>query len=58
MLGADRVIGAGTRQQAAVNFRMQGFHPTIHDFRKAGHATDIGDGQAGVAQGFRGAAGG
>jgi len=37
---------------------MQGFHPAVHDFRKAGHAADIGDGKAGIAQGFGGAASG
>ena len=58
VLGTDRVIGAGTREQAAVDFRMQGFHPSVHDFRKAGDSADIGDGQTGVAQGLGGTAGG
>ncbi len=52
-----RVVDAVARQQAAVDFRVQGFHPAVHDFRKAGHAADVGDRDAGFAQGFGGASG-
>jgi hypothetical protein len=38
------------RQQAAVHHRVQGFHPAVHHFGKAGHVGHIAHGQARVAQ--------
>jgi hypothetical protein len=43
MLTHDRIINAAPAEQPAVDFRMQGFHPPVHDFRKAsvlGHFLD------------------
>ncbi len=45
-------------EQAAVDFRMQGLDPAVHDFRKAGDPADLGHVEAGIAQRPRGAAGG
>ena len=33
------------RQKPAVNFRMQGFHPSVHEFREAGQFGDLADRQ-------------
>ena len=52
------VIGAATAQQAAVNFRVQGFHPAVHDLWEPGMGRHLGDRQAGLLQRLEGAAGG
>ncbi len=62
----DAVVGHGLlvvgviadREQAAMNGRMQGFHPAIHDFRKAGDFGNIEHGKAGFLQRLVGASGG
>ena len=56
--GHHRVVGAGAAEQAAVDLRMQGLDPAVHDFREAGDVGDVAHRQAGVAQRARGAAGG
>ena len=44
------------RQNAAVNFRMECFDPTVEHFRKARVVRNLGHGDAAVAQEFRRAA--
>jgi hypothetical protein len=51
----DRIGTDG--QQAAVDFRMQGFHPPIHHFRKAGDIRDIENRKAGIPDRLTGATG-
>ena len=58
VLGHYRVIGAAPPQNAAVDFRVQGFDAPGHDFREGGVFADVLDGDAGVAQCLRGATGG
>ena len=53
-----RFVDAAPAQQAAVNFRMQGFDAAVHDFRKAGVLGHFLDGDAVTHQELRGAAGG
>jgi len=45
------------RQDAAVDLRMQRLDPAVHDLGKAGVCRDLGDRDAGRAQGLGGAAG-
>lgn len=47
-----------TTENATVNLRNQCFDATVEDFRKAGVIGDFDDGKTGIAQGFRGTAGG
>jgi hypothetical protein len=49
-------VAAG--EDAAVELRDQGFDAAVHDLGEAGVGGDVGDREAGVAQGFGGAAGG
>ena len=58
VLGHDRVIGAGAAEQATVHFGVQGLDAAVHDLREAGDRRDVGDGETGLAQGLRRAAGG
>jgi len=37
---------------------VQRLHPAVHHFRKAGDVGDVGDREAGIGEGARGAAGG
>ena len=53
-----RVVGAATTEDAAVDFRMQGFDAPGHDFGEGGVLADVFDGNAGIAQRLRRAAGG
>ena len=45
------------REDAAVDGRMQRLHPAVHHFRKAGQIRDARDGEAGLGQRARRAAG-
>ena len=58
VLRHHRVVHAVAAEQAAVDLRVQGFHPAVHDFREAGDVADVGDRDAGLAQGLGGATGG
>ena len=53
-----RVVGAAAAEDAAVDFRMQGFDAPGHDFGEGGVLADVFDGNAGVAQRLCRAAGG
>ena len=53
-----RVVGAAAAEDAAVDFRMQGFDAPGHDFGEGGVLADVFDGNAGIAQRLRRAAGG
>ena len=55
--GLVRLVAAN-EQQAAVDFRMQGFDAAIEHFGKAGVFADVFHRQPGLAQRFGGAAGG
>jgi hypothetical protein len=44
-------------QQPTVNFRLQGFHPSVHDFGEAGIIGNLDDRHACALQGLGGAAG-
>jgi len=48
-----RVVGAATAEDAAVDFRMQGFDAPGHDFGEGGVLADVFDGNAGIAQRLR-----
>ena len=50
-----RVVAQG--QQAAMNARMQGFHPPVHDFREAGFLGHVAHRQTRFTQDAGGAAG-
>ena len=51
------VVGpAAACEDAAVNRRVKGFDPSVHDFRKARHGRDAGHGHAGLFEGARRAA--
>ena len=50
------IVPAG--EDPAVDRRMQGLDPAVHDLRKAGMVGDVGDRDPAIAQGARGAAGG
>ena len=64
--GADRMLlhlgnvleVAATAQQSTVDFGMQRLDPPVQNFWRTGVGCDIGDGEAGVPQDLRGAAGG
>ena len=58
VLAHDVLIDAAAPQQAAVNLRVQGFHPAAHDLGKAGVFGDFLDRNAVAHQQFGGAAGG
>ena len=45
-------------EESAVDEGVKGFDMTVHHFGEAGEVGDILDGQAGIAEGFGGAAGG
>ena len=53
-----RVVDAAPRQQAGVNFRVQGFDPAVQQFREAGVVGHFHDRDAALAQLPGGAAGG
>ena len=46
----DVVVNAATAQDAAVDFRVQGFYPAVHHFREAGVIGDFNRGHAVVLQ--------
>ena len=46
-----------SRQDSRVYFRVQGFHPSIEHFRKAGVVADLGHRQARILQQLGSAAG-
>ena len=50
MFGHHRIVGATAAEQAAVDLRMQGLDPAVHDFREAGYLGNIADRDAGRAQ--------
>ena len=54
----DRLVGAATTEQSAMDGRMQGLDAAVHDLRKAGFLGDFADVEAGLAQLPAGAAGG
>ena len=54
----DTVILTATTEDAAVYFRMQGLHASIHHFRETGVVRDFGNRQAFICQQASGAAGG
>ena len=54
----DTVILTATTEDAAVYFRMQGLHASIHHFRETGVVRDFGNRQAFICQQAGGAAGG
>ncbi|VGP97437.1 hypothetical protein SB00610_04778 [Klebsiella quasipneumoniae subsp. similipneumoniae] len=54
----DAVILTATAEDAAVYFRMQGFHASIHHFRETGVVRDFGYRQAFICQQASGAASG
>ena len=64
--GADRMLlhvgnvleVAATAQQSTVDFGMQRLDPPVQNFWRTGIGCHIGDGEAGVPQDLRGAAGG
>jgi hypothetical protein len=58
VLGHDRIVDAATAENATVDFRVQGLHPAIHHFRKAGVVGHFHGCHAVVLQQFEGAAGG
>jgi hypothetical protein len=47
-----------TEEQAAMDERMQGLHPSVEHLGKSGVRGNVGHGQAGLAQRRRRAAGG
>ena len=47
------ILAVTTSQQAAMNARMQGFHPAIHHFGVFGDTGDVARIQSGVAQGLQ-----
>ncbi len=52
----DRVVGAATAEDAAVDFRVQGLDPTVHHFCETGVVRDFYCGHAVVLQQFEGPA--
>ena len=50
VLAHDVIVNAATAQDATVDFRVQGFHPTVHHFCKAGVVRDFNSGNAVVLQ--------
>ena len=56
--GGDVFGQVAPRQNAAVNFGVQGFHPAVEHFGKAGVVGHVDHGEASIADGFGGAAGG
>ena len=50
MLLHDTVILTATTEDAAVYFRMQGLHASIHHFRETGVVRDFGNRQAFICQ--------
>ena len=45
-------------EDAAVDFGVEGLHAAVEHFGEAGEVGDVADGEAGIAQGLRGASGG
>ncbi len=45
------------RQKATVDFRVEGFHPTVHDFRKPGDGGNGGGFEARILKSFESTAG-
>jgi len=58
VLGHHRIVDTGTAQQPAVNRRVQGLDPAVHDLRKTRRRADIGDDDSRRTQRHRGAASG
>ena len=56
VLDEHRVVDAASREQAAVNVRMQRLDAAVHDLGEARDGRDLGHGDSGVAQRLRGAA--
>jgi hypothetical protein len=56
--GHHRIVLAAPAEQAAVDARVQGLDPPVHDFRETGHLGHLLHGEPGLAQGAAGAAGG
>ena len=56
VLGHCWAVNGATAKDAAVNLRMQGLDPSVHDFREAGVGRDFRDRQAGGGDGLGGAA--
>jgi hypothetical protein len=54
----DVVVNAATAQDAAVDFRVQGFNPPVHHFSKAGVVGNFNSGHAVVLQQLERTAGG
>src|SRR5262245_25487426 len=55
--GEIEIFGMGAaREDAAVNLGMKRLDASIHHFRKAGHVTDIDNGQPRISEGLRGTA--
>ncbi len=58
-IGLRHVLGqVASRQQAGMHLGMQGLHPAVEHFRKAGVIGHLGHGQTGALQHLGGAAGG
>ena len=58
MLGHYGFVLTPPAQNAAVNFGVQGFHPTIHHFREAGVVGDLHSRDARLRQQSIGSSGG
>ena len=56
VVGHDLLVLAATTKDAAMHFRVQGFHPAGHHFRETGVVGDFAHGDAGLLQFLEGPA--